>query len=84
MTDLASFICVFCKHLGEDSTCCSAFPDGIPDDILFGGHDHRFRFAGDHDILFELKPGEEANWDEWQSMVESRSQSCEIRVQSKW
>jgi len=84
MTDLTSFICVFCRHLSEDSTRCSAFPDGIPDEILFEGHDHRFPLDGDRGIRFELKPGEDANWDEWQNIVEARSQSCEIRVQSKW
>lgn len=44
---------------------CAAFPEGIPDAILFGGFDHRDPFGGEErdadgkPILFELRPGEE-------------------------
>ena len=84
MTDLSTLICIFCRHLCEDGTRCTAFPKGIPDEILFGWHDHRLTFEGDGGTLFELKPGEEANWDEWQDLSEALSQSCEIRINSKW
>lgn len=84
MTDLSAFICIFCKHLCDGATRCTAFPEGIPDDILFGIHDHRNPYEGDNGVLFELKPGGEAEWDEWLDLNEARSQSCEIRVNSKW
>jgi len=29
------------------------FPDGIPDEILTNGHDHRQPFEGDNGIVFE-------------------------------
>ena len=44
--------CIDCKHywgLGE----CKAFPDGIPDEITSGLHDHAEPFPGDHGIRFE-------------------------------
>ena len=31
---------------------CAAFPDGIPDDILKGGFDHRYAHAGDHGVRY--------------------------------
>ncbi len=84
MTDLSTLICIFCKHLSDDGARCAAFPGGIPDEIMFGRHDHHFPFEGDGGIHFELKPGEEANWDEWLNLSEALSQSCEIRINSKW
>lgn len=32
---------------------CEAYPDGIPEEIVTGMHDHRAPFAGDNGILFE-------------------------------
>lgn len=84
MSDLSTLLCLFCRHLREDGTRCAAFPEGIPDEILFCGHDHRLPFEGDRGIRFELKPGEEANWDEWQDLSDALNKSCEIRVNTKW
>src|SRR5262249_16246691 len=52
--------CAYCIHLDKNSMCvrkCTAFPEGIPEDILEGRHDHRFAYSGDHGIRLELKPG---------------------------
>lgn len=48
-------ICTSCKLLRKGMTCV-AFPDGIPDQILFHGFDHRKPFEGDHGIRFEKSP----------------------------
>jgi hypothetical protein len=58
-------MCYSCAHYqgwkgGPDEdgvTCCAAFPDGIPDEILHGQFDHRVPYPGDNDILFEPKTG---------------------------
>jgi hypothetical protein len=51
--------CGSCKHfrLGvkvvEGQPTCDAFPDGIPDEILFGRNRHREPYPGDHGIQHE-------------------------------
>lgn len=49
--------CSDCRHFHADKTpyqyTCAAFPDGIPDEIIYGDHDHREPFKGDHGIRFE-------------------------------
>ena len=51
------FACVrFCPWDGDnDRAYCAAFPDGIPDAILFNGLDHRQPYV-DHGIRFVLDP----------------------------
>lgn len=44
--------CVLCKHYRADLTC-DAFPDGVPQAILNGSHDHREPYKGDSGIRFE-------------------------------
>ena len=34
---------------------CIAFPDGIPEEILLGEHDHKTPYPGDNGIRFEPK-----------------------------
>jgi hypothetical protein len=52
-------ICTLCVHLDAESglSRCSAFPDGIPDEILSGSKSHVKPYDGDGGILFEPKPG---------------------------
>lgn len=51
--------CSRCKHLGArtnkelDRMNCEAFPDGIPDAIYTGEHDHRKPYRDDNGIRFE-------------------------------
>lgn len=51
-------LCNDCKHrspLWPDEITCTAFPDGIPDEVLFCDLDHRKPIDGDHGIQFEPK-----------------------------
>jgi hypothetical protein len=54
MTTGGAPICMWCKHL-RDGMTCAAFPDGIPEDIIFSNHDHRKPYEEDHGIQFEPK-----------------------------
>jgi hypothetical protein len=57
-------ICLACRHFHrpepEDFSApvpsCTAFPEGIPEEIVEGGFDHRKSFKGDRGVLFELDP----------------------------
>jgi hypothetical protein len=44
--------CLECKHYAGALTC-TAFPGGIPEDIVTGRFDHREPYAGDNGIRFE-------------------------------
>ena len=45
--------CFVCTRYGTDNGKCQAFPDGIPEKILFMEHDHREPYKGDNGIRFE-------------------------------
>lgn len=52
-------ICTMCAHFGAtddpenpDLVSCTAFPAGIPDEILTQAYDHRNPFEGDNGVLF--------------------------------
>lgn len=46
--------CLRCKHFIDDTKFnCMAFPDGIPDEILYNKFDHTKPFKGDNGIQFE-------------------------------
>jgi hypothetical protein len=80
MTDTI-LLCLFCRHLEEGSTRCEAFPEGIPDDLLFSPRDHRG--ACSHGVCFGLKPGEEVRFGEWLALEQARSNVCGIRAPGK-
>jgi len=45
--------CLDCKHFDRETSFCDAFPEGIPDEIFLGDHDHRKPYKGDNGIQFE-------------------------------
>ena len=47
--------CSDCKYFNRDTwKSCSAFPDGIPIDIIMGSTGHVDPYEGDNGIQFEL------------------------------
>jgi hypothetical protein len=56
MTTYLTPMCYSCVHLNPGELTCTAFPQGIPDEILDGRVDHRKPMEGDGGILFEQSP----------------------------
>ncbi len=52
-------LCMRCRHFKvnqhEHWFTCLAFPEGIPNEIIYGRHDHRKKYQGDRGIRFESK-----------------------------
>ena len=50
--------CFMCKNFNiefneDEEINCLAFKDGVPKEILDGGHDHTKPYKGDNGIIFE-------------------------------
>lgn len=56
-------------------TACAAFPDGIPEEILIWGADHRAPFPGDGGVRFELAEGLESRdaFEQWNAMFNQQN-----------
>ena len=64
MTSVAPPICIGCRHLVGNlmEPHCSAFPEGVPWDVLLSKVDHRQPFPGDNGIQFEPKTSTDAKY----------------------
>lgn len=52
--------CPFCRHFRGDireRNICSAFPEGIPREIIYGPIKHTEPYPGDNGIRFEVIEG---------------------------
>jgi hypothetical protein len=47
--------CYVCEryYMQNQGDSCKAYPDGIPEEILTGEHDHTTPYKGDNGIQFE-------------------------------
>ena len=56
-------LCLFCIHFCQNTDVdlgCTAFPDGIPKQIISGQIGHQKPYPGDHGILYAPKTKKEA------------------------
>jgi hypothetical protein len=70
--------CIRCKHMEippgskDKALVCAAFPEGIPDGLLYGDHSHVTAFPGDNGLRYD--PLNDQEWEkrlravrEWQT-----------------
>ena len=66
---LVPTLCDSCLlRTGPDT--CDAFPDGIPDEILIFGADHREPVDGDNGLVWQYDPNGAESYADWQSVQE--------------
>ncbi|MHB9146654.1 MAG: hypothetical protein ACYC5Y_15165 [Symbiobacteriia bacterium] len=60
-------VCQICRRLNKtrhDALVCTAFPDGIPMEIVLAGTDHTKPHEGDHGLQFDGDPIALERWRE--------------------
>lgn len=64
MTTIPAPICVGCKHLrrGGAKMACTAFPEGIPREIIESEKDHRKPYPGDDHVRYDPKTAADAKY----------------------
>lgn len=74
VTSLDPSMCLACARLREAGTC-QAFPDGIPDEILRRGFDHRNAFPRDNGLRFVQADTEDAaaSFAQWEEFGQPRT-----------
>lgn len=69
MTVERPVLCRGCARLRDNSEC-EAFPQGIPDSILYDGADHRTPIRGDGGIVFLQDPDKIDEFEDWSRTFE--------------
>lgn len=83
MTQLGSpTICMSCRHLDRNTfsdpdtpALCTAYPTGVPDEIVYGGEDHT-AYRGDEEVAgvkHSLQAGYEVIFDAWKDARPGRA-----------
>jgi len=73
MTSIVPIQCLACTRLRKKEGACTAFPDGIPKEILAGA-DHRKPFPGDHGKQFLQRNDEKGHqaFEDWKLVFGSK------------
>jgi hypothetical protein len=58
-------LCFFCKHHRPEAGGCDAYPDGIPQEILWMNVDHRVPYVNDQGRQFALREDLPADTYKW-------------------
>lgn len=50
-------VCETCERLNREKKgyTCEAFPDGVPDEVLFNGNPHTSEIPGDKGLLYKKR-----------------------------